>query len=165
MGWFKKITKGISKAVSNVGNFADDALGFDPNGGGFTDIYNVAGMATTGLPIGSMGSAGVNLSQGDVKGALKQGLNGAMVYGAGSLGGMLGGSGGGLGNILGGGQQGQMDGNVIAPQQARIDNGEDSPIKAMAVLNNQSPLTSKPRKDLTKMLLNNLMVKHGGMNG
>lgn len=169
MGWFSKITKGITKAVKNVGNFADDALGFDPNGGGFTDIYNAAGMAIGGIPVGSIGSAGVNLSQGNLQGALSQGLNGVMTYGAGSLGGMLGGSGGGLGGLLGGsGQQGllgQIGNSVVAPQPSTLSINQQSPIKSMAVLNNQSPLTSKPRKDLTQMLLNNLMSKHGGING
>lgn len=184
MGWFKKITKSISKAVKDVGNFADDALGFDPNGGGFVDYYNAAGMAAGGIPVGSIGSASVNLTQGDVKGALKQGLNGGMVYGAGQLGGMggssgglggmLGGSGGGLGGLLGGGGTGgltNMNGlsgilsGGMGGQSPSVSINQQSPIKSMAVLNNQSPLTSKPRKDLTQMLLNNLMSKHGGMNG
>ena len=125
-------------------------------------------MATIGAPVGSMGSASVNVLNGDMDKALKQGLNGAMAYGAGSLGGM-GGSGGGLGGmlggILGGGGQQAQGGTVIAPQSPNVNIMQDTPIQKMALLNNQSPLTSKPRKELTDMLLQNLMTKHGGMNG
>jgi hypothetical protein len=176
MGWFKKITKGISKAVKSVGNFADDALGFDPNGGGFTDVYNIAGMATVGAPVGSIGSAGVNLSRGDVKGALQQGLNGGMAYGAGQLGGMLGGSGNSMGmlsNILGGGSGGATNMNGLSGilsggmggQSPNVNINQSSPISKMPILNNQSPLTSRPRKELTEMLLSNLISKQGGVNG
>jgi hypothetical protein len=164
MGWFKKVTKGVTKAVNAT---MDDALGFDPNGGGFVPYYNIAGMATVGAPVGSMGSASVNVLNGDMDKALKQGLNGAMAYGAGSLGGILGGGGGiggMLGGILGGGQQAQ-GGTVIAPQSPSVNIMQDTPIQKMALLNNQSPLTSRPRKELTDMLLNNLKAKHGGMNG
>jgi hypothetical protein len=177
MGWFKKIASVVApitspktyvKAYKDITNATmDDALGFDPNGGGFVDVYNVAGMATTGLPLGSMGSAGVNLSNGNVNGALKQGLNGAMAYGAGQLGNVLGGgqSGNGiLNNILGSGQQAQ-GGTIISPQSPSVNIMQDTPIQKMALLNNQSPLTSRPRKELTDMLLNNLKAKHGGMNG
>jgi hypothetical protein len=190
MGWFKKITKGISKAVKDVGNFADDALGFDPNGGGFTDVYNIAGMATVGVPVGSIGSAGVNLSRGDVKGALQQGLNGGMAYGAGQLGGGsgqfgdilggLGGSGNSMGmlsNILGGGMLGGGGGATnmnglsgilsggMGGQSPNVNINQSSPISKMPILNNQSPLTSRPRKELTEMLLSNLISKQGGVNG
>ncbi len=178
MGWFKKIASVVApitspktyvKAYKDITNATmDDALGFDPNGGGLVDVYNVAGMATTGLPLGSMGSAGVNLTNGNVNGALKQGLNGAMAYGAGNIGSMFGGgqgSGGILGNILGGGGQQAQGGTVIAPQSPNVNIMQDTPIQKMALLNNQSPLTSKPRKELTDMLLNNLKAKHGGMNG
>jgi hypothetical protein len=163
MGWFKKVTKGISKV-------ADDALGFDPNGGGFVPYYNIAGMATVGAPVGSIGSASVNVLNGDMDKALKQGLNGVMAYGAGSLGGMGGSSGGlgglgGMGGILGGGGQQTQGGTVIAPQSPNVNIIQDTPIQKMALLNNQSPLTSKPRKELTDMLLNNLKAKHGGVNG
>ena len=99
---------------------------------------------------------------------------GGMGGSSGGLGGMLGGSGGGLGGLLGGGGTGgltNMNGlsgilsGGMGGQSPSVSINQQSPIKSMAVLNNQSPLTSKPRKDLTQMLLNNLMSKHGGMNG
>jgi hypothetical protein len=135
------IGKSLGKVYQKVTKATmDDALGFDPNGGGFTGVYDTVGMATTGLPLGSMGGAGVNIANGEYNKALKQGINGAMSYagvnllggggggggGGGSggfnlgdlLGGGQGGSGGGIGNILssvlgGGGQQGGQGGGAF----------------------------------------------------
>lgn len=69
---------GIGGFFKKIGDFADDALGFDPNGGGMTGIYDAVGMATVGAPVGSIGSAGVNISRGDIGGALNAGMRGAM---------------------------------------------------------------------------------------
>jgi hypothetical protein len=69
---------GIGKAISN---FADDALGFDPNGGGFVPYYDLAGTALGYGPVGTMGATGVNAinqitGQGGQQGALGQILGG-----------------------------------------------------------------------------------------
>ena len=65
---------GIGKAISN---FADDALGFDPNGGGFVPYYDLAGTALGVGPVGTIGATGVNAinqitGQGGQQGALGQ---------------------------------------------------------------------------------------------
>ena len=48
---------GIAKSI---GKFADKALGFDPNGGGFVPFYDLAGTAFGVGPVGTMGAIGVN---------------------------------------------------------------------------------------------------------
>lgn len=48
---------GIGKSIAK---FADNALGFDPNGGGLAPLYNIAGTALGAGPVGTMGATGVN---------------------------------------------------------------------------------------------------------
>lgn len=76
---------GIGKAISG---FADDALGFDPNGGGFVPIYDMAGTALGVGPVGTMGATGVN--------AVNQISGQGGQQGQGALGQILGGVGAGV---------------------------------------------------------------------
>lgn len=49
--------------ISGVGEIMDDQLGFDPNGGGLVPYFDAAGMATLGIPVGSIGAQSANTFQ------------------------------------------------------------------------------------------------------
>jgi hypothetical protein len=176
----------FKKAVKGVTDFADDALGFDPNGGGMVGLYDAAGTAAFGVPVGSIGSAGVNLGNGDVNGALNAGLNGAMNYAGGQLGGALSGTGGGLNGImgaLGGGQQGGILGmlgggmqggqsmqgspmSINVQQPSQSTNLGLGNLARVGVIQNKNPLTNSfsgnKSSQLTDILLEKIISKQGG---
>jgi len=123
---------GIGKAISS---FADDALGFDPNGGGMVGLYDLAGTAFGVGPVGTMGATGVN--------AINQISGQGGQQGQGALGQILGGVGAGVAQAQKNSQQDKLADRMLSYVDKGINTQQGMYDKSLALQN--KVLTDAPK--------------------
>ena len=123
---------GIGKSIAK---FADNALGFDPNGGGMVGLYDLAGTALGVGPVGTMGATGVN--------AVNQISGQGGQQGQGALGQILGAVGAGVGQAQKNSQQDKLADTLMSYLNKGINTQQKMYDKSLALQN--KVLTDVPK--------------------
>ena len=142
---------GIGKSIAK---FADNALGFDPNGGGFVPLYDLAGTAMGVGPVGTMGATGVNAIN-QISGATGQ--QGGQ--GGGALGSILGAVGAGVGQAQKNDQQDKLADRMLSYVDKAIGTQQGMYDKSLALqdkVSSESPrLIDDAQNQGVRFLTNN----------